>query len=158
MLPQFLTVRLWNNQLQMEQEGAYQAYAKPAVFVEVLNDMVWEQLQGGFSASDLAFRFHIVHEYYDDQAGNFEQDLVVFDLRDALIAAFMLYKPTGCGPMTKITEQQDYDHANVIHYLVDFVTHFIDDAGVPTTIETTPPTTLEATVNFAPPKNYIIPH
>jgi hypothetical protein len=155
-LPQFQTIRIWNNQIQAEAEGQYQAYAKPAIFVEVLNDMVWEQLGGGFSGSDLAFRFHIVHEYYDAQDGSFEQDLVVFDLRDALIAKFMLYKPVGCGPMTKITEVQDYDHANVYHYLVDFATHFIDAAGVPVTIEVAS-AELEQNTQFIEPKNYIIP-
>ncbi len=156
-LPQFLTVRVWNNQVEMEQDGKYQAYSKPACFIEVLNDVVWEQLSEGYSASDLAFRFHIVHEYYDDEQGNFEQDLVVFDLRDALIAKFMLYKPVGCGVMTKINEVMDYDHNNIYHLIVDFVTCFIDDKGAKQYIETTPPTALDLTAEFIAPKNYIIP-
>jgi hypothetical protein len=155
-LPQFLTVRVWNNQVDMERDGRYQAYLKPACFLEVLNDVVWEQLSEGFSAADLGFRFHIVHEYYDDQAGNFEQDLPVFDLRDAVIKAFMLYKPVGCGHMTKINEVMDYDHDNIYHLLVDFVAHFIDDKGAKEYIEKEPPTDLELTATFSPPKNYLI--
>ena|ERR1043165_1792845 len=155
-LPQFLTVRVWNNQVVMEHEGEYQAYAKPACFLEILNDVVWEQLGEGNSGADLAFRFHIVHEYYDDQAGNFEQDLVVFDLRDALIAKFMLYKPVGCGPMTKINEVMDYDHGNIYHMIVDFVAYFTDDKGAKQYIQTTPPTALDLTAQFVAPKNYLI--
>lgn len=155
-LPQFLTVRIWNNQVDAEYNGDYQAYAKPACFVEVMNDVTWEQLSEGYSAADLGFRFHIVHEFYDDQAGNFEQDLIIFDLRDALISKFMLYKPVGCGHMTKISETMDYDHPNIYHMLVDFVTHFIDDKGAKQYIETTPPTDIELTASYIPPKNYLI--
>jgi hypothetical protein len=140
----------------MERDGKYQAYSKPACFLEVLNDVAWEQLSEGYSAADLAFRFHIVHEFYDDQAGGFEQDLPVFDLRDALIAKFMLYKPVGCGHLTKINEVMDYDHDNIYHLVIDFVAHFIDDKGAKQYIETTPPTTGEINAQFVAPKNYMI--
>jgi hypothetical protein len=116
----------------------------------------WEALSQGFSTADIGVKFHLVHEYYDDQAGNFEQDLVIFELRDSIIAAFNLYMPPGCGSLMKINEVQDFDHDNVYHYIVEFVCSFVDDKGVKATIETTPPTAAEVTAVFIDPKNYTI--
>lgn len=156
-ITQFQTIRVWNNQIAHEREGNYPSYAKPACFVEVLNDVTWGQLAQGDSSADLMFRFHIAHEFYDAQDGSFEQDLAVIDLRDAVIAAVMLTWPTGCGPMTKINEGFDYDHDNIYEYLVDFVTHFIDDTGAVKTITKQPPTDIEIDASFSAPKNYVIP-
>lgn len=150
------TVRVFNNQIAMEREGKYADYAKPAAFVEVQNDVEWGQLEGGVSAADLAFRIHLVHEYYDDQAGNFEQDLVIFDLRDKVIAALMLFEPTACSAMQKLQEQQDFDHDNLYEYTIDFITHFVDDKGAKQYISTTNPTPV-INAQFTEPKNYIIP-
>lgn len=150
------TVRVFNNQIAMEREGKYPDYAKPAAFVEVMNDVEWGQLEGGVSAADIAFRVHLVHEFYDDQSGNFEQDLAIFDLRDKVIAALMLFEPTACGAMMKLQEQQDFDHDNLYVYTVDFITHFIDDKGAKTYQTITGPTPV-ITAQFTDPKNYIIP-
>lgn len=155
-LTQFQTVRVWNNQIEMEHAGKYQAYAKPACFVEILNDVVWGQLAEGYSSADLGYRFHIVHEFYDAQDGTYEQDLVVFGLRDDLIANMMLFQPTGCGHLTKINEIMDYDHENVYHMIIDFVCHFIDDKGVKQQITKNPPTDINLTATFTTPKNYLI--
>lgn len=157
MVPELQTIRIFNDQINRERDGKYPNYAKPAAFVEILTDIEWGQLAEGNSSADLGFRTHIVHEFYDDQEGNFEQDVIVFDLRDKVIAALMLFEPTACGAMQKVTEVPDYSHDNLYVYLVDFVTHFVDDKGAKITIEKPAPTTLEMTSQFAPPKNYIIP-
>jgi hypothetical protein len=155
-LPLFQTVRVWNNQTDHEREGEYVAYGKPACFVEVLTDVQWEPLGEGYSTADIGIKFHLVHEYYDDQGGNFEQDLVIFDLRDQAIAVFNLYKPPGCGHLMKVNEVQDFDHDNVYHYIVEFVCSFVDNKGAKTYQETTPPTAAEIQAVFIDPKNYTI--
>lgn len=152
----FQTVRVWNNQVEQEEDLEYVAYAKPACFIEILTEVVWEQLGQGFSTADIGFRFHLVHEFVDNQAGDFEEDLAIFDLRDKLIAAFTLYMPPGCGSMMKINEEQDIGHKNVYHYVVEFVCSFVDNVGAKTYIETTPPTTGEVQAVFIDPKNYTI--
>lgn len=155
-VPALQTIRIYNDQITREKEGRYPNYAKPAAFVEVLNDIEWNNLEGGVSAADLGFRVHIVHEFYDAQDGSFEQDLEVFDLRDSVIAALMLYEPTACSAMQKTTEVPDYTHDNLYVYMIDFVTHFIDDKGAKQYITATG---VQAQVDgkFIPPKNYIIP-
>lgn len=155
-VPAIQTIRIFNDQIIREREGHYPNYAKPAAFIEVLADIDWGQLPDGVSSSDLTFRVHIVHEFYDDQEGNFEQDLGVFDIRDSIIAALMLFEPTACAALTKITEVPDYGHDNLYVYIVDFITHFIDDKGQPVRVTITNPS-LEINGEFVQPKNYIIP-
>lgn len=157
-IPEFLTVRIFNNQIRDERDGKYVDYPKPACFVEILNDVAWQTLQGGHAAADLGFRFHIVHEHYNNSDGTFEQDLAVFGLRDSIIKKFTLFKAIGCGPMALQAEGLDYDHDNIYEYIVDFVTHFIDDTGVKETIETVGATALQDNIQYVEPKNYIIPH
>lgn len=156
-MPELQTIRIFNDQINREKEGRYPNYAKPAAFVEILTDVEWGQLAEGNSAADLAFRVHLVHEFYDAQDGTFEQDLTIFDLRDNCIASLMLFEPTACGAMQKITEVPDYGHDNLYVYLVDFVTHFVDDKGAKKYTTKAAPTDLEVSAQYIPPKNYIIP-
>jgi hypothetical protein len=156
-MPELQTIRVFNDQINREREGKYPNYAKPAAFIEILADIEWGQLSEGVSSADLGFRVHIVHEFYDAQDGSFEQDLAIFDLRDQVIATLMLFEPTACGAMQKITEVPDYGHDNLYVYMVDFATHFIDDKGIKPTITATG---VQPVINatFDDPKNYIIPH
>lgn len=142
-----LRSRIFNNQLVREQEGKQYAYEKPCVFVEIINKVKYEQLGEGFQSADLAFRIHLVHEEYDTADGNMDQNLNVFDLRDKVVLALSLYEPTGCGPLTRIGEDQDFDHSNIYHYQIDFVCNFTDSKGSKwdqgKLIDKEPPTDLE---------------
>lgn len=125
----FKTVRIWNNHVKYMEKGKLYAFPLPAVFVEVVNAPVYEVLGLGFQTSDIAFNIHIIHEFYDAEDGSFEQDLVVFDLRDKVIHALTLFEPTACGPLVLKSETQDYDHNNVYHYTPSFAVNFIDSKG-----------------------------
>ncbi|MFX1704587.1 hypothetical protein PV783_11570 [Chitinophaga sp. CC14] len=152
-IPALQFIRVWNNQIDYEKSGEQYNFPKPAAFVETLQGLLWDTLALGVSSADLIFRIHIAHEYYDAQDGTFEQDLVVFDIRDAVIEKLQLFKPTGCGPMTKILEEQDYEHDNIYHYTVDFAVNFIDTKGSPLDpdsgklITKDPPTGLQIQLN-----------
>lgn len=129
----FAHIRIWNSQIDYERDGKIYDFPKPAAFVEVVSDPLFEQLGGGFQSADLAFRIHICDEEYDAGQGTFEQNVSVFDLRDAVCrpTGLSLYQPVGMGPLTKITEAQDYEHDNLYHYTVDFMASFIDSTGSP---------------------------
>lgn len=122
-------VRIWNNQLAYDLEGQGNSFQKPAFFVEVLNDAVYENIGEYFRSADLSFRIHIIHEFYDAQDGTNEQDLVVFALRDKLVANLSGHRLTACGPLNPVVEVQDYEHKNLYHYIIDFVCNFTDSKG-----------------------------
>lgn len=147
-------VRVWNNQVRFEHEGQQTDFPKPAFFLEVVNDVQYEELGKGFQAADVGFRVHIVHEFMDAQDGTFEQDLDVFALRDKVRATLSLVEVTACGPLVVVREGQDYEHTNIYHYIIEFVCNFIDSKGSPLDpdagkyIDSTPPLTLQLTASI----------
>ncbi len=147
-------VNIWNNQLNYEVSGQLYDFPKPACFIEVINDVQYQQLGGGFQSADVGFRIHVVHEFYDAQDGDFEKNLPVFDLRDSLRALLCLYEPTACGPLVVVAEAQDYQHTNIYHYVIDFVCNFTDSKGSPYDpatgryIDKDPPTALQVDVSL----------
>jgi hypothetical protein len=147
------TVRIWNNQVEYENTGKLYDFAKPAVFLEVINNVQYNQLGEGYQSADVGWRMHLVHEFFDAQDGTFEQDLMVFDIRDSIVTLMSFYEPTGCGPLTRTSETQDYAHDMIYHYIIDFVCNFTDSKGSKYDqgkyIDKTPPTDLEIDV-FAP--------
>lgn len=149
-----LYARVWNNHLQAEQEGKIYDYPKPAAFVEILSPIVFQEIGGNYRSADLGINIHLVHEFYNAE-GSFEQDLEIFDLRDKVLALLSQYKPTGCGLMVCVTEEQDYDHGNLYHYVLGFVCNFTDSKGSPYDenagkyIDKTPPTDVDIQVTTA---------
>jgi hypothetical protein len=121
-----LRPRIWNNQLSLEKAGQYIDYQKPAVFLEVINNVLYDELGYGVQSADVGWRIHVIDEFYDAQDGTFEQDLQIFDLRDQLVALLSLFEPTACGPLVRTAEGQDYDHDNLYHYTIDFICNFTD--------------------------------
>ncbi|MFB6456563.1 hypothetical protein ACE38W_14930 [Chitinophaga sp. Hz27] len=124
-------IRIWNSQLEYLEDGGNYDFPKPAAFLEVIPGAQFDALLMGFASADLVFRIHLVHEYYDAQNGTFEQDLVVFDLRDSIVKSLTLFAPNTCGALTLFSEGQDFDHNNIYHYTVDFYSNFIDSTGSP---------------------------
>ena len=123
-----LYTRIWNNQLKDEEQGKLYAYAKPAAFVEVINNAQFEEIGIGFQSCDIGFRVHLIHEYYNSEV-TFEQDLTIFDLRDSIVATLSHVQLTACGPLVKTAETQDYTHDNLYHYIIDFICNFTDSKG-----------------------------
>ena len=143
-----LYTRVWNNQIRYETDGTLYNFPKPAAFIEVVSPATFETVGQGYQSCDVNFRIHLSHENYNNE-GTFEQDLLIFDLRDRVRALLTGFKPTNCGPLNVIAEQQDYEHDNCYHYILDFVTNFTDttgsklDANHPDKyVESVPPTTL----------------
>lgn len=151
------TVRIWNNQMALLIAGKIEAIQLPFFGIEVVPKPEFEDIGQGFRSADLGFRIHIIHEYLDGNDGNFEQDLEIFGLRDLVIGYLTGFKPTACGILTSPSEEQDYDHGNLYHYIVDFICDFIDSRGSrydqtkPDAYADGPlPITLQATPNYVP--------
>lgn len=122
-IPDFTTVRLWNNQTHHLKE---QNFVLPAAFVEVSSPEQLLSIGGGFSAGDVHFKIHVVHEFLDAQDGSMDQDLTIFDLKEKVVAVLSQLKPTACGLMQRVSESQSHDHDNVNFYIIEYITHFID--------------------------------
>lgn len=122
--------RIWNNQHSHQRDGSGYVFPRPAAFVEIINDVTFEIIGLGVRSADLGFRIHLIHDYYN--GNDMEQDLVIFDLRDQILApdkGLSQFMPTACSPLNCVREAQEYDHDNTYHYTLDFVCNFIDSKG-----------------------------
>lgn len=151
-----LAPRIWNNQLAWEEQGKLYNYLKPAVFLEVINNVQYDELGLGMQSADVGWRIHLIDEFYDAQDGTLEQDLQIFDLRDQVVALLSLYEPTACGPLVRTAEGQDYEHKNLYHYVIDFICNFTDSKGSPWDtaagryIDSNPPTMATIQAQYTP--------
>ena len=152
-----LYTRIWNNQISYEEDGQLYNFPKPASFIEPVSPVTYEIIGQGYRSADISFRVHLAVSCYNEE-GTFEQDLKIFALKDKIVSLLTGYKPTNCGPLNCISEQQDFTHRNVYHYILDFVTNFTDttgskyDANHPDAYkQSTPPTTLVLNVTTEPP-------
>lgn len=118
-------VRLWNNQITKLKEGMQEVFPMPAFFVEV-GQLNFQNIGQGFRSGELNFKVHIAHEFYDATDGTFEQDLLVFDLRDKVIGYLSSMTPTSCSPLEATGEGIDNDHDNIYHYVIEFTCNFTD--------------------------------
>jgi hypothetical protein len=123
-----LYTRVWNNQIRYEEDGQLYNFPKPAAFIEIVSPATFEILGQGYRSCDINFRIHLSHENYNSE-GTFEQDLLIFNLRDKIIGLLTGYRPTNCSPLNAMSEQQDFEHRNTYHYIIDFVTNFTDTKG-----------------------------
>jgi hypothetical protein len=148
-----LFARIWNNQIHLDKEGKSYSYPTPAAFVEVITPATYEMVGQGVRSADISFRIHLVHVFFNND-GTYEQDLIIFDLRDQVIASLSDatgsgWKPTNCTPLVAIAEEQDYNHDQVYHYMIDFIAGFIDTTAQKQFLETTPPTPLELDITVS---------
>lgn len=139
LITEFKFSSVWNNQFQYMEEGNTYVFPMPCAFVEIISDNN-QDVAGKYQGSDIQINIHIGHEFYNGT--QMEQNLSIFDFRDLIVKSFCNFKAGKTGVFIKTSEQQDFEHTNVYHYIVSFKTHFMDDTAAPEYIYTTPPTGL----------------
>lgn len=146
-----LYTRVWNNQIKSEEEGKLYDFPKPAAFVEIVSPITYIEAGMNFLNTDININVHLVHEYYNLD-GTYEQDLVIYNLRDAVIRLLNSFTPTACSNMTCNGERMNYDHDNLYHYILSFDCNYMDSKGSPWDpgagiyIDSVPPTVLQMNV------------
>ncbi len=120
-------VRLWNNQMQLSEEGQQIPFQFPACFID-FPTIEWKQLPKDVQQSEgLLVRIYIAFESFATFEN--EEDLAVFDLRQEVYLALQQFKPTKGSKLLRIAEQTDTRHSNVYLWVMDFVTNFQDSVG-----------------------------
>lgn len=123
-----LHARIWNDQFRKIDEGSIEHNPLPAGYLEFMPEDNTEIGTGVFSGP-VIFRVHLGHENYDNGENTFQQDLIIFGIRDKVVGLLNHFKPIGCSALTKVHEGPNYDHKNVYEYIIDFATTLIDDSG-----------------------------
>lgn len=122
----FNWINTWNNQLERMQNEQEYAIQNPSCYVE-LETLDAHQLLDGYQGMDINVNIHILSEELDASDGSIDEFRSIFGLRDSVVIALDRYKPSQGGYMIKISEQQDYSHTNMYHYIIKYVLHWIDD-------------------------------
>lgn len=142
-------VAVWNNQFAYMEDGLDYSFPMPCAFLE-LDTSTLDDIGNGFEGSDIKVILHIGQNVLNSDY--IEQNLTIFALRDLVIKKLKTFQGATTGLLTKNSEQQDFDHSNVYHYVIGYSTHFIDTTTAPDEYFTTPPTVLgvEATAPGQP--------
>jgi len=145
--PAFLYTAVNNDQVKMEATGQTYDFPKPAVLIEIANPrrdlegagafpMKGVECLGGMAtvSEHMVFRFSIVHEQLNamtDGTANYgmDEDLDVYDYRDALKRAMTGFMPTNCSRLMYHEESQDYHHNNIYVYGLSMICSFVDTKG-----------------------------
>lgn len=118
--------QLWNNQVEMNEDGKHYSFPMPAVFVEFVVEGI-KTLGDGYQLYDpLIVRLHIVHQMLDAGDGTMEQNLDVLDFKQDVYTCMHKFEPDGAVSFVRAGEEQDTDHGNVYHYIQSYNTNYID--------------------------------
>jgi len=141
----FQWVAVWNNQLQQWKAGKGFPVQRPCCFVELNLGPAAAMGRGVTLYRDVKIMLHIVDWQVDAGDGTLDQNLQVITWRDLLKTNMERFFPQHCGAMTTLSEEQDYAHTGVYHYIITFRTSLSDlqgswmNPGQNTVILTSPP-------------------
>lgn len=136
LITEFKFVSIWNNQFDYMKEGEIYSFPMPCVFVEIQTDNL-QDIGGQYQGSNLEVVLHIGQDFYN--GANIDENFNIFALRDLVIKSISSFKPTTAGQIIKVAEIQDFEHSNVYHYKIQYLTHWIDNTAVKQQYYTTPP-------------------
>jgi hypothetical protein len=136
-VPEFLYTAVFNNQVRMEDKGLTFDFPKPAVLIELEKPSKGLQTLGGYATvNEFIWKFYIVHEQLDAEndgtiSSGMDENLDIYDLRDALKTALTGFKPTNCSMLQYDDESPDYEHNNIYVYCLSMKCSFVDTKGSP---------------------------
>jgi len=129
-------IRMWNNQLERLLNGEISDFAlmnesgdTPAILIEFVGPSTIETLGNGdqlYNPFDI--KIHILHQFYNASDGTQDQDLKVLDIAQGVYDAFngWMSGTVAFGQFIRISEEWDYDHPDVYHFIQTYRTTFVD--------------------------------
>lgn len=147
-VPTIRFIAMWNNQLMDTNDGKNYSFLMPAVFVEFVSPTQIGGVGNNVQVYEpLEVKIHILHEQYDAQDGTMDVNLDVFEFKQTVYKALQLFQASNTSVFDRQTEEQDYDHTNIYHYIQSYFCAFVDN-DMPLPIDGTeyaPPLTTEIT-------------
>lgn len=129
--PLFQLVAVHNNQIERGFTGEGYNFPMPACFIEYKPEKN-ETYGMGVTWCNMHWKIHIAHQQLDAGDGTMDQNLDVIDVRDKVMTAMMVkFRPSNCGNMFLVDEDQDTNHTNLYHYVIEFKCGFLDTKGSP---------------------------
>lgn len=151
-----LTALVWNNQIEYLRQGQQMVLPNICSFVEIIVNN--SNAVGGQSYnidSELTINIHLLHTHYSTEGSN-DENLLVYDLRKLVIDKLYNYKSNSMvSTINKISEQMDYDHDNLYHYILTYNARIREQINTENIFTlSVPPISLQLDVN----EQTILPH
>jgi hypothetical protein len=134
--PEIQHVAIFNNQIDLLEniytegqnyQNTTELFPTPAVFFEFESPSEIHQLGNGVQLYDpLNIKVHIVHTFFNGE--NYGENLEVFDVKLSVFKALQKFEPKQSVPLVRILEEQDSDHTSIYHYVMTFLTNYMDNS------------------------------
>ena len=121
-------VQTWNDQINRMKNGKGFGFAWPACFLELVSNET-TQVLSNVTETDYTFRMHLVDVELDAGDDNLDQNLTVMEYRDLIKTYMVGFQPSNCSTLFFINDDQDFEHSDVYHYVIDFRGLFVDTKG-----------------------------
>lgn len=152
-VPGFNYIGIWNNQVEAIQNRDPSDYSAnswplPALFIEIITEEI-QQLGNGVQIYDpVLVKIHIVDDFYNGD--NMEENTRVFDYSKAVYQVLQKFEPNGAVAFVRTSEEQDFNHNNVYHFIQTYTTNYIEPSREEPVgfTEKTPPTDLDITGEY----------
>jgi hypothetical protein len=112
-LPEIKSVRLWNNQINREEDE--NAFLYPIVFLQ-FQPLEFRELSQGVQQFDMIVTTHLGFESYKDE------DTYVLELKQKVFKAVNRFRNEYFSRLLRVAERPNFDHPNIQVYETDFRT------------------------------------
>ena len=150
-VPSIKFIAMWNNQLMDLTDGKNYSFRMPAVFIEFVSPTPIGSIGNNVQIYEpLEVKIHILHEQYDAKDGTMDCNLDVFTFKQSIYKALQLFQAANTSVFDRQSEEQDYDHSNIYHYIQSYMIAMVDN-DMPLPIDGTenePPHTTEITAEI----------
>lgn len=141
-------VAMWNNQIADLEDGKNYSFRENAVLVEFVSPTQIGGVGNNVQVYEpLEVKLHIIHRQEDAGDGTMDVNLDVFTFKQNVYKAMQLFQAPTTSVFDRQSEEQDYDHTNIYHYIQSYFCAFVD-TSMPLPIDGTehePPLTTEIT-------------
>jgi len=125
-------VNKWKQQHQLAAEGKMESFQFPAVFIEIVSCNPTNEMSmgGGTQIYEVQFNLHLLSWMLDSGDGDFEKNLEIYDLQDAVYQALNKYndntKNVSFCIRTGYEEDYEWSHFGVTHMIQHWKAMFVD--------------------------------
>lgn len=127
-LPEFKTVRLFNDDFNKLDQGVIDTFAKPALLIGFPEGVNYTDAGSKVQKTEtLVLRFYIAKDMTRGRASNNTTILDLFDLKQKVYNTFQGYKSSGFNTFKRRYEETDEDRTNYYIFIQDWTTDVVDD-------------------------------
>jgi hypothetical protein len=126
-LPEFKTVKLFNDQLFKQDGGEIDSFAFPALFLSFPDGADYSDYTGGVQqAKDVTIRFYIADKLTKSRLSISKTELEIMDLKQKVYSKFQGFSGNGFKAMSRIHEETDEDRTNYYNFVQDYKANLVD--------------------------------